>query len=183
VSVTRWRAFLALELVGERRHRQQQFVGGVAEGAFAILEVEEHAHTSLDDLFECVRRLDSFTAQTRLFRHDEDGETRTRFQRVHHAEESGARGELCTGYSIIDVYLVVGDNPALSRRVGLRMVDLTYDAARVTTNTSPDSEPLAAAYAACSAGPISVPPMSALSSCANCLVTGTDHSRVRGGAR
>ena len=36
---------LALELVGERRQRQHDFVGRAVERALAVLEVEEHAQT------------------------------------------------------------------------------------------------------------------------------------------
>ena len=54
---------LALELVGERRQRQHDLVGGGVERPLAVLEVEEHAHAGLHELLERVRRLDRLASE------------------------------------------------------------------------------------------------------------------------
>src|SRR5207247_911494 len=103
---------------------------GAIECALAVLEVEEHAHAGLDELLQRVGCLDLLAAEPRLLRHDEDLERWPRLQGVHESDEARTFDELGAGDPVVDVDVLVGDGPALPRRVHARMLELTLD--RVT---------------------------------------------------
>ena len=107
--------------------RQHDLVGGTVERPLPILEVEEHAHAGLDELLQRVRRLDRFPAEPRFLRHHEHLERRPRLQRVHQPQKAGTVRKLGAGDPVVDVDVLVGDDPALARGVLARVLDLPRD--------------------------------------------------------
>src|SRR5690242_2354788 len=55
--------FVALELVGERGQRQEDFVRGRLERPLAVFKVEEHPDAGGHELFERIRRFDRLTSE------------------------------------------------------------------------------------------------------------------------
>jgi hypothetical protein len=124
---------LALEFVGERRQRQHDLVGRRVERPFSVLQVKEHAHTRLDQLLERVGGFDRFAAQPGFFRH-EHLERRPRFQRVHQAQEAGPVRKLGAADAVVNIHVLVGNDPALANGVRPRVLDLPRDAFLIVGN-------------------------------------------------
>src|SRR5439155_8892565 len=76
---------------------------------------------------ERVRRLDLLATQAGLLGHDEHLERRARGERVHHPDEPGALDELRARDAVVDIDVIVVDQPALAGRVRLRVLDLAGD--------------------------------------------------------
>ena len=105
----------ALELVGERRQRQHDFVSRGVERPLAVLEVEEHAHAGLHQLLEGVRRFDRLASESALFAHHEYLKPGAWLQDAHQPDEPGAVRELRAGDAVVHVDVRVVNTPALAR--------------------------------------------------------------------
>src|SRR5262249_39178756 len=97
------------------------------ERALLVLEVIEDSHTRGDELLERAHRRDHLASETALLRHDEHLERRPRFQCVHQPQESGPVRELRAADAVIDVDVLVGNNPTLPSGVRVAVLHLPGD--------------------------------------------------------
>jgi hypothetical protein len=79
---------LAPHLRGERGQAQNHLVHRIVERAFPIVEVEEHAHPGVGDLFHGVPHLDRPAAEPVAVAHDEDLERWARDERVEQPRQA-----------------------------------------------------------------------------------------------
>jgi hypothetical protein len=123
---------LALDLgreVGEREHDR---VHRSVERSLAVVEIEEHAHARVEDLFQHVGRLDRLAANAALLGHHEHLERWARGERVQEPGEPGAAGaEDGAADRGVAVDVLRAYRPALALRVGASGLDLPRDRARL----------------------------------------------------
>jgi hypothetical protein len=127
-------SLLALHLRREVDQREHDFVERVLECPFAILKIEEDSNPRVHDLLQRVGRLDLLAPETRFLGHDQDLERGLWLERVHEPEEGRPLHELGATNTVVHVDVVLGEDPAFLRGLGLRVLDLARDGLLLVTD-------------------------------------------------